>query len=113
MTTATTGDFRARLLARYMSTHSSVSGARDGLARRRPYLARLVQQHFPAERGAAILMSTHLLGVAERLCDRIVVMNHGKLVADKRGHDVVELLARGPTAIEDLYVSLIEDESSE
>jgi SAM-dependent methyltransferase len=55
MTTATTGDFRARLLARYMSTHSSVSGARDGLARRRPYLVRLVQQHFPTERGAAIL----------------------------------------------------------
>jgi SAM-dependent methyltransferase len=55
MTTATTGDFRARLLARYMSTHSSVSGARDGLARRRPYLARLVEAHFPVERGAAIL----------------------------------------------------------
>ncbi len=66
-----------------------------------------------ADRGAAILMSTHLLGVAERLCDRIVVMNHGKLVADKRGRDVVELLERGPTAIEDLYVSLIDDESSE
>jgi SAM-dependent methyltransferase len=55
MTTATTGDFRARLLARYVSTHSSVSGARDGLARRRPYLVRLVQRHFPADRGAAIL----------------------------------------------------------
>ena len=55
MTTATTGDFRARLLARYVSTHSSVSGARDGLARRRPYLVRLVATHFPPDRGAAIL----------------------------------------------------------
>lgn len=63
-----------------------------------------------ADRGAAILMSTHLLGVAERMCDRILVMNKGALVADKRRAEVAELVARGPTAIEDLYVSLIPDE---
>lgn len=55
-------------------------------------------------------MSTHLLGVAERLCDRILVMDKGKLVADKRGDDVRTLLAAGPTAVEDLYVALIADE---
>jgi ABC-2 type transport system ATP-binding protein len=63
-----------------------------------------------ANAGAAILMSTHLLGVAERLCDRILIMNKGKLVADKRGDDVKTLLAQGPHAVEDLYVSLIADE---
>jgi ABC-2 type transport system ATP-binding protein len=63
-----------------------------------------------ADRGAAILMSTHLLGVAERMCDRILVMNKGKLVADKRGDEVKALLAQGPNAVEDLYVSLIDDE---
>jgi ABC-2 type transport system ATP-binding protein len=63
-----------------------------------------------AERGAAILMSTHLLGVAERMCDRILVMDKGKLVADRRGDELRELLARGPSAVEDLYVSLIADE---
>ncbi len=63
-----------------------------------------------ADAGAAILMSTHLLGVAERLCDRILIMNKGKLVADKRGDDVKALLAHGPHAVEDLYVSLIADE---
>jgi ABC-2 type transport system ATP-binding protein len=63
-----------------------------------------------ADRGAAVLMSTHLLGVAERMCDRILVMDKGKLVADRRGEELRALLASGPTAIEDLYVSLIADE---
>lgn len=63
-----------------------------------------------ADAGAAILMSTHLLGVAERLCDRIVVMDKGKLVADRRGDDVKTLLAQGPNAVEELYVSLIGDD---
>jgi len=63
-----------------------------------------------ADRGAGVLMSTHLLGVAERMCDRILVMNKGKLVSDQRGEDLAILLAKGPSAIEDLYVSLIPDE---
>ena len=63
-----------------------------------------------AERGAAVLMSTHLLGVAERMCDRILIMDKGKLVADRRGDELRALLAHGPSAVEDLYVSLIADE---
>jgi ABC-2 type transport system ATP-binding protein len=63
-----------------------------------------------ADRGAAILMSTHLLGVAERMCDRILLMDKGKLVADRRGADLDALLQGGPSAVEDFYVSLIADE---
>lgn len=63
-----------------------------------------------ADRGAAIVMSTHLLGVAERMCDRILLMDKGKLVADRTGAELAELLARGPSAVEDFYVSLIADE---
>lgn len=50
-------DFRARLLARYVSTHASVgeAAAREGLERRRAYLDKLVRDHFPADRKAAIL----------------------------------------------------------
>jgi len=55
MTPSQNGDYRARLLARYMSTHASVSGARDGLLRRKPSLERLVRAHFPPARDAAIL----------------------------------------------------------
>jgi hypothetical protein len=37
-------------------------------------------------------------------------MNKGKLVADKRSDEVRSLLAQGPNAVEELYVSLIADE---
>ncbi len=63
-----------------------------------------------ADRGAAILMSTHLLGVAERMCDRILLMDKGKLIADKRGAELATLIQGGPSAVEDFYVSLIADE---
>src|SRR5258708_7357473 len=48
-------DYRSRLLARYVTTHASVGDAVAGLARRRPYLDRLVRDHFPAHRDAAVL----------------------------------------------------------
>jgi ABC-2 type transport system ATP-binding protein len=63
-----------------------------------------------ADRGAAILMSTHLLGVAERMCDRILLMDKGKLVADQRGAELAALIQGGPNAVEDFYVSRIADE---
>ena len=63
-----------------------------------------------ADRGAAILMSTPLLGVAERMCDRILLMDKGKLIADKRGAELAALIQGGPSAVEDFYVSLIADD---
>lgn len=60
-----------------------------------------------AARGVAILMSTHLLGVAERLSHRIMIMDEGKLKADVADSELDALLARGPGAIEELYLSLV------
>jgi hypothetical protein len=37
-------------------------------------------------------------------------MDKGKLVADRRGGELAELLLRGPSAVEDFYISLIKDE---
>jgi hypothetical protein len=47
MTDTLPADYRARLLARYVSTHSSVgdAAAQEGLERRRAYLDALVRQH--------------------------------------------------------------------
>ncbi|MEM9489582.1 MAG: ABC transporter ATP-binding protein, partial [Myxococcota bacterium] len=45
-----------------------------------------------AERGVAVLMSTHLLGVAERLAQRILIMDRGKLRVDLSGDELDQLL---------------------
>jgi ABC-2 type transport system ATP-binding protein len=59
--------------------------------------------------GAAIVLSTHLLGVAERLCQRIVIVDRGALKVDLSGPELAALIARGPSAIEDLYLAEVAD----
>lgn len=62
-----------------------------------------------ADRGAVVLMSTHLLEVAERLCHRIVVMDEGKVVESLDGARLAALQAKGRGALEELYVTTIAD----
>jgi ABC-2 type transport system ATP-binding protein len=63
-----------------------------------------------AQAGAVVLMSTHTLDVVEEVCDRVLVMGKGKLVANGT---VAELKARVPHAegtaaptLEDLFIAL-------
>ncbi len=63
-----------------------------------------------ADGGAVVLMSTHTLDVVEEVCDRVLVMGRGRLVADGT---VAELTARLPPApdgaaptLEDLFIAL-------
>jgi ABC-2 type transport system ATP-binding protein len=41
------------------------------------------------ERGVTIVLTTHYLEEAEELCDRIAIINHGRLVADKPTQELV------------------------
>jgi ABC-2 type transport system ATP-binding protein len=42
------------------------------------------------EQGTAVLLSTHVLETVERLADRVVMLAHGKVVADERVEDIGE-----------------------
>jgi ABC-2 type transport system ATP-binding protein len=57
-----------------------------------------------AERGAVVLMSTHTLDVVEEVCDRVLVMGRGKLLADGTVQELITSLA-APT-LEDLFLRL-------
>lgn len=76
-----------------------------------PYAARSARAAVEdaARRGAAVLMSTHLLGGAERMCQRVIIMDQGKIVADRTGEELAKLVAGGAGALEELYVSVVAD----
>ena len=44
------------------------------------------------EAGTTILLTTHYLEEAEELCDRIAIINHGRVVADDTTHNLVSRL---------------------
>jgi ABC-2 type transport system ATP-binding protein len=49
-----------------------------------------------AERGAAILLSSHLLHLVEEVCTRVMIMDRGRKIADG---SVQELAARADLAV--------------
>ena len=50
-----------------------------------------------------ILLTTHDMGEAERLCDRLGMLTHGRLVAEGQAHDLMREV--GATNLEDAFVS--------
>jgi ABC-2 type transport system ATP-binding protein len=72
-----------------------------------PRSARLIKDILRqlAERGAAIFLSTHILEIAERMCDRIGIINDGQLIAvgtmqELRG------IGKEETSLEDIFLNL-------
>jgi ABC-2 type transport system ATP-binding protein len=60
-----------------------------------------------AERGAAVILSSHLLSLVEELCTRLLVIDRGRLVAmgsiDEIARSKPELEGRG---LEELFLAL-------
>jgi ABC-2 type transport system ATP-binding protein len=55
-------------------------------------------------RGCGVLVSTHLLEVAERLCDRVAILHHGRLITEG---SLAELRgARSEATLEDVFLEL-------
>ncbi len=58
-----------------------------------------------ADRGAAVMLSTHILEIAERMCDRIGIINKGRLVAVGT-LDELRAGAAGTASLEDIFLEL-------
>ena len=69
------------------------------------------------QQGKAILLTTHFMDEAERLCDRLIVLDHGKkiaegapraLIAEHLESDVVEVYGEGAAAAAKAHAALAE-----
>ncbi|UYP44467.1 Trehalose/maltose import ATP-binding protein MalK [Candidatus Lokiarchaeum ossiferum] len=66
------------------------------------------------QRGGSVLFSTHIMEVAEDLCDRIGIVNQGKLVADGTIDELREKAQKlGPDYdLEDIFLKLTDQDES-
>jgi ABC-2 type transport system ATP-binding protein len=71
--------------------------------------ARVVKDQMQTARdqGALVLFTTHVMEIAERLADRIAILNHGSLVADGTLKEIKEAHARsGGEPLEEIFLRL-------
>ncbi len=73
-----------------------------------PKAARLLKDIFRqfVGKGGTVLMSTHTLEVAEAMCDRIAIIQHGKIVADGTVADLKRQHQAGDASLEELFLKL-------
>ena len=77
--------------------------------------ARLVKDVL-AERardGVAVVMTTHILEVAERMAERIGVLDKGRLIAEGTLEELRRQAGKGGTSLEDIFLDLVAEESEE
>jgi len=70
-----------------------------------PRSARLIKDILRriADRGTSVFMSTHILEIAERMCDRVFIINKGAIIA---AGTLNELRAGGDASLEDIFLGL-------
>ena len=62
--------------------------------------------------GCTVFMTTHILEIAERVCDRIGIINKGKLVAVGTMSELRKHGATSDLSLEDIFLDLTEDVES-
>jgi ABC-2 type transport system ATP-binding protein len=61
--------------------------------------------------GAAILISTHLLDTAEKLCDRVIILNKGVKMVEGTLEELRKFSGMETSSLEEVFLKLTEDES--
>ncbi len=58
------------------------------------------------KKGKTVFMSTHILEIAERVCDRVGIINKGKLIAAGAIEDLKSKSKQGLVSLEDIFLEL-------
>jgi ABC-2 type transport system ATP-binding protein len=62
--------------------------------------------------GCTVIMTTHILEVAERMADRIGVIAAGRLIAEGTLAELRQQMGQSDTSLEEMFVALIENASA-
>ena len=57
--------------------------------------------------GATVFLTSHVLEVVERLCDRVAIINRGKIVAEGTVAELRQQSAGGGNTLEDIFVNMV------
>jgi ABC-2 type transport system ATP-binding protein len=58
------------------------------------------------EEGGSVLISTHLLDTAERLCDRVIILRNGRKIAEGTLSDLQRISGNEGKSLEDVFLAL-------
>ena len=73
-------------------------------------LKELLELH--VENGGSVIFSTHILEVAEDICDRICIINNGKEVATGTMDELSKLADKAGADLEEIFLKLTEQDAS-
>ena len=62
------------------------------------------------ETGATVILTTHILEVAERMADRIGVIAHGRLIAEGTLDELRHTAGQDGTSLEDIFLNIVAQE---
>ena len=64
------------------------------------------------QNGCTVIMTTHILEVAERMADRIGVITAGRLVAEGTLTELRQQSGRNDTSLEDMFIALVDRQAA-
>ncbi|MFC1954127.1 AAA family ATPase, partial [Chloroflexota bacterium] len=73
-----------------------------------PKSARIVKELLQrmAKQGASILISTHILEIAERLCQRLIILDKGKIIAQGTMEELRQMAKSPQSNLEEIFLRL-------
>lgn len=63
------------------------------------------------ERGCSVIMTTHILEVAERMAERIGVIARGRLIAEGTLEELRKEAGKTSSSLEEIFLNLVEDDT--
>lgn len=65
---------------------------------------------FQAKKGGAVIFSTHIMEVAEKICTRVGIINKGKIVTEGTVEDLRRLVQSAEGSLEDIFLKVTNQE---